>query len=100
VGGLRFPNLLWIGLMIDGLSIDRFTPNLGRLASASAEGSERVKAPKVDYPDFFTINDTTLPVLLSLFVDGFNPHDSGTYSVWVMTVHILNLPPEVGRLQK
>ena len=63
---------------------------------APAAGCERVKALKLQYPGFFAQSDTTLPVLLSLFVDGFNPHDSGTYSVWAMTVYILNLPPEVG----
>ena len=40
-------------------------------------------------------SDADVPVVIELFVDGFNPLVHGSYSMWVIMAKVLNLPPEI-----
>lgn len=56
---------------------------------------------KRQHAELFQISINKLTLVLAAFVDGLCPYDSGGYSIWVIVVVIMNLPPKVnGRRQQ
>jgi len=45
------------------------------------------------------MTDGYVPLLFGTFIDGFNPFNSGTYSIWAMLEILFNLPPEVRQIR-
>ena len=42
-------------------------------------------------------NESDLPLVLELFIDGFQPMQHGSYSLWVIMVKVVNLPHEISK---
>ena len=66
-------------------------------------GGKFVQDAKEKYPDFFASTGCTaegeeieqLPILIGVCIDGLNPFNSGTYSLWSFVVECFNICPEV-----